>query len=53
MPYELSMKPDVASEVSEYCEKHSNALPPTLNEHWLWTSGKFKDADKMSSQLQV
>ncbi|MCJ1360923.1 hypothetical protein MMC16_000018 [Acarospora aff. strigata] len=48
----LPFTPEAASIVSEYCEKHSNSLPSSLQEHWDWTSKSFKDADKMSSHIQ-
>ncbi|OJD18668.1 hypothetical protein AJ78_01364 [Emergomyces pasteurianus Ep9510] len=48
----LPFTPEVAEEVSEYCLKHTNAAPQTMNEVWDYTAKSFKDADKMSSPIQ-
>ncbi|PWY91341.1 putative SAM-dependent O-methyltransferase [Aspergillus sclerotioniger CBS 115572] len=48
----LPFSPDLADRASQYCESHSDIPPDTLLAHWVQTTQKFGDADKMSSKLQ-
>ncbi|KAK3171658.1 hypothetical protein OEA41_003742 [Lepraria neglecta] len=48
----LPFSPDLADRVSEYCEKHSEELPESLDKHWEWTVRTWMDAEMMSSKLQ-
>lgn len=43
----------MAVEVTDYCSKHTNGIPRSMQDVWQWTVKSFKDADKMSSPLQV
>ena len=49
----LSFSPELAEQVSEYCEKNSTNIPPMMHSHWGFTTEAFGDADKMSSKLQA
>ncbi|KAL9036524.1 MAG: hypothetical protein Q9180_004252 [Flavoplaca navasiana] len=42
----------MAAEVTDYCSKHTNGIPSSMQDVWQWTVKSFKDADKMSSPLQ-
>ncbi|CAL8584120.1 hypothetical protein XPA_009725 [Xanthoria parietina] len=54
----LPFSPDLAKKVSEYCERHSEALPRQLHDRWEWTTGHYRgaeiytNAEMMSSKLQ-
>ncbi|KAL8867859.1 MAG: hypothetical protein Q9174_005384 [Haloplaca sp. 1 TL-2023] len=54
----LPFSTDLAKKVSEYCERHSEALPGHLHDRWEWTKSHYNgneihtNAEIMSSLLQ-